>query len=157
MAKSKIVPVTIMIDTREQLPYFFKDYPCNVTRRALKSGDYSIHGYENEVTIERKSKEDLFQSLGKERDRFHREFQRLSEYRYSALVIESSLNGLLEQPGYSRMNPSSVINSVISWGLKYGVQIYFADNRKLAECLIYKIFYHYVSNQVRETKELLKV
>lgn len=153
----KLSKLTIIIDTREQLPYLFKDYPCNVIKKGLKSGDYSLQGYENEITIERKSKEDLFQSLGRGRERFEKEFQRLSKYKYSALVVESSLNGLLEQPGYSRMNPSSVINSVISWGLKYGVQIYFSDNRKLTECLIYKIFYHYVNNQVRETKELLKV
>jgi ERCC4-type nuclease len=54
----------IVIDSREQMPYLFIDYPCSTKRRGLSTGDYSLEGYEEEICIERKSKSDLYSSLG---------------------------------------------------------------------------------------------
>ena len=51
---------TIIVDTRENLPYLFHGYTCGMKRSGLKTGDYSIEGYESAICIERKSKEDLY-------------------------------------------------------------------------------------------------
>jgi len=56
---------TIIVDSREQKPYLFGGYTCGVKKSGLKTGDYSIEGYENSICVERKSKEDLYSSLGK--------------------------------------------------------------------------------------------
>ena len=48
--------------------------------------------------MERKSKEDLYQSLSWERDRFSRECARLSEFKYPYLIIEASLKDILNPP-----------------------------------------------------------
>ena len=140
---------TILSDTRENLPYTFNGYNCEVKRIGLKTGDYSIEGYENEICIERKSKADLFGSLGKGRERFEREFERLSKIEYKALVIEASLSSCLMGSEYSLMQPSAVLNSLVSWGIRYRVQIYFADNRQLAECLVYRIMEKFLYNKNR--------
>lgn len=142
---------TILIDSREKLPYFFADYTCGFKRAGLHTGDYSIEGYESQIAIERKSKEDLYMSLGRERDRFEREFQRLSKFEYAALIIESSLSGLLKPPARSQMKPMAVIQSLISWSIRYGVNIYFADSRKLAESLIYSICEKFIYNKIKNT------
>ncbi len=136
----------ILIDNREQLPYFFKGYPVEVKTCHLKTGDYSIEGYEAKITVERKSKQDLYMSLGRERDRFEAEFQRLREFEYAALVIESSLSGLLVPPARSQMNPKSIIQSLISWSIRYEVYVFFSDNRTYSECLIYSLFEKYLYN-----------
>lgn len=138
--------MTILIDTREQLPYFFKGYPVEVKTCHLKTGDYSLEGYSEKITVERKSKADLYMSLGRERDRFEAEFCRLREFDYAALVIESSLSGLLIPPFKSRMNPKSIIQSLISWSIRYGVYVFFSDNRHYSECLIYSLFEKYLYN-----------
>jgi ERCC4-type nuclease len=136
----------ILIDQREKLPYCFTGYPVEVKRAHLKTGDYSLEGHSGKITVERKSKEDLYMSLGRERDRFEAEFQRLREFEYTALVIESSLSGLLIPPFRSRMNPKSIIQSLISWSIRYGVHVFFSDNRTYSECLIYSLFEKYLYN-----------
>ena len=140
----------IVIDTREQRPYGFTEYNCKLRRNCLKTGDYSIEGYESSICVERKSKEDLYQSLGNGRKRFKKEFQRMAEYEYRALVIEATLQDLMIPPNYSSMAASSVINSVISWGIRYGVQVYFAGSRILGECLTYRILEKFLYNKNRK-------
>ena len=51
----------VVIDTREQLPYEFED---SITR-TLQTGDYSIFGYEDQITVERKTKADAYGTIGK--------------------------------------------------------------------------------------------
>jgi ERCC4-type nuclease len=146
---------TIIIDSREQMPYLFIDYPCSTKRRGLSTGDYSIENHEGEICIERKSKSDLYSSLGNGRKRFEKEFSRMRDYGFKALVIESSLQDTLTPPPRSRMNPNSVYASIISWGIRYGVHIFFADNRQLAENLIYQIFDKFIYNKNRkQSKEM---
>ena len=137
---------TILIDQREKRPYSFAGYPVDVQTCHLKTGDYSLEGHSENITVERKSKADLYMSLGRERDRFEAEFLRLSKFEYAALVIESSLSGLLIPPFKSRMNPKSIIQSLISWSIRYRVYVFFSDNRHYSECLIYSLFEKYLYN-----------
>ena len=81
---------TIAIDTREQQPYAF----VGAVTKTLPTGDYSIVGLEDRVTVERKSKVDAYGSLGHGRARFRREFERLSRLDYAGVVIEDTVQGL---------------------------------------------------------------
>lgn len=135
---------TIIVDTREQKPYEFETYPVTTIRNGLITGDYSIEGYEDRIAVERKSKSDLFQSLGSGRKRFEREFERLAEFEYAALVIEDTWEGLRTPPERTLMNYKSVMNSLVSWGIKYKVQVFPVGSRRLAECMIYRIFEKYL-------------
>jgi len=130
----------IIVDSREQRPYEFEH---SVTS-GLPSGDYSILGYEypsgdHSIAIERKSKSDAYGTIGRGRKRFIRELERLSKYDYAAILIESSLQDFLKVPKFSEMNPRSAINSLISWSIRYGVHVWFADNRILGKTLVYRI------------------
>ena len=129
----------VITDSRERTPYIFKN---SITRK-LHTGDYSIEGYEYQVCVERKTKIDAYQTFGKGRTRFIKELQRMSEFEYSAIVIESSLSSFLVPPYFSRMNPKSCIMSLISWSIKYGVHVYFADNRELGMKLTKNILEKY--------------
>lgn len=132
--------ITILCDTREQLNYTFKKYPCKVERVALKTGDYSLKGYEkNGITIERKSLQDLYQSFGQGRERFEREWIRMQDFEYAAIVIESTLTGILTPPQYTQMLPRVIIQSLISWSIKYHVNVIYSDSRELSECYIFSL------------------
>jgi DNA excision repair protein ERCC-4 len=139
--------LNIVVDTREQKPYQFKKYDCTCEVKTLKTGDYSISGLENEIAIERKSKSDLFGSLGSGRKRFEREFQRLQVIKYPVLLVESSLYDLFKPIIFSKMKPIAVVNSVISWSIKYSVHVFFGCNRELSESLAYRILEKYYSNK----------
>ena len=132
-------PILVVVDSREQKPYRFQR---SVTR-ALRSGDYSVEGLETQVVVERKSKEDAYSSLGRDRERFEREFRRLADFEYAAVIVEAGLSDFLEPPAFSRMHPHAAINTLVSWSVKYGVHVFFADSRRLARALTYRILEKY--------------
>ena len=132
---------TIIIDSREQAAYTFaniKPDPPEVIYKALESGDYSIEGYEDKVGIERKTLADAFQSFGRNRKRFEREFERLSKFEYAALVIEAGLGDIFKYPpAHSQMNPKAVFHTLISWSVYYRVFVWPAPDRIFGEKLTY--------------------
>ena len=142
----KKLPFTIVIDTREQRPYKF-DHPTPVA--GLKTGDYSILGYENKICIERKSKEDAYGTIGAGRHRFERELERMVWYDYAAIVIESTLKGFLSPPTYSGLHPNSAINSLVSWSVRYNVHVFFCGSRRYASALTFRILEKYWKYQQR--------
>ena len=148
-------PYTILVDSREQLPYEFANMQCSNGKtawaiatvvRGLPSGDYTFDGLEHEVVVERKSLSDLYGSLGKKgRDRFKAEFVRMNELKFAAVVIEAELADVfLNKPPYSRLSPKSVIRTYLAWSQRYTkVHWYFAINREVAERMTFLILDRY--------------
>ena len=130
---------TIVVDNREQRPYQFP----GVVVQALPTGDYSIVGLIDRVTIERKTKTDAYSSLGKNRARFRREVERLAEFDYAAVVIEDSVPGFLRRPPHSKMNPKSAICSLLAWSVRYGIPVFFAGDRVHGQALTHKLLQMY--------------
>jgi len=130
---------TIAIDTREQRPYEF-DGAQVVT---LPTGDYSIVGLEDRVTIERKTRTDAYGSLGYGRARFRREFERLTEYDYAVVVVEDTVSGFLHRPAHSKMNPRSALGSLLAWSVRYRVPVFFAGDREHGRALTRKLLEMY--------------
>jgi ERCC4-type nuclease len=79
----------IVVDTREQAPLRFGAWPT--VAAGLRTGDYSIEGFEDRVAVERKGLSDLFTCVGRERPRFERELVRLAAMDYGAVVLEATL------------------------------------------------------------------
>lgn len=136
----------VAIDTREQRPYAF---PCPTVRKKLNSGDYSVLGMESLVAVERKSKVDAYGTIGKGRDRFVSELERLSEMEYAAIVVESSMAEFVIPPEASRLNPKSAINSLIAWSIRYGVHVFFADSRIMGQTVTLRILEKFYREKTR--------
>jgi DNA excision repair protein ERCC-4 len=130
----------VAVDTREQKPYSFPRYEL----KALPAGDYSLVGYEDQVAVERKTKADAYASLGRERARFKREFERLAALRYAAVVIEASLEDFLHPPPFTQMNPKAAVNTLIGWSVKYRVCVFFAGGRATGKAVTYRILEKYL-------------
>ncbi len=129
---SKIAPFTIIVDTREQLPYRFEDVRINRKKsfvwaktKTLSTGDYSIAGFENKICVERKSLVDLYGTLGTGRGRFEREFERMQEMDTALVVIEATWkeiafpnvndDGTENFNWNSSLSPNSVLGTMFSW------------------------------------------
>ena len=137
----------IVVDTREQAPYSF---PSMVVA-TLKSGDYSVQGFESEVCVERKSHADAYGTIGNGRERFRRELERMAAMEYAAIVIESSLKDFLSPPPYSALNPKSAIGSLLSWSVKYGVHVFFAGDRAHGQAVTAKLLEKFHQYKVEGT------
>jgi hypothetical protein len=130
-------PFTIAIDTREQSPFHFiglradskhkyRPLVIDTETKTLKTGDYSIVGLESEITIERKSKDDAFQTFTRDRERFERELIRMQSMRVTKVVIECSWEEMLAGPkriGQTELHSETlgytVICSIEAWSQRF--------------------------------------
>lgn len=148
MAKRQPSSLVVVVDTREKTPYLFESLGAQMVRRKLDSGDYSAAGYESRIAIERKTKADAYGCLGKQRARFKREIERLAGYEYAAIVIECSFSDFLRNPpATSQMSPRAAVNSLLSWSVRYGVHVWFADERDLGEAMTLRLLEKFVKDR----------
>ena len=139
---------TICIDTREQAPWCFPEGQ-QVVRTGLPSGDYSLLGYENVVSIERKSLDDLVGTIIHHRKRFMNELHRLSSYRRRLVAIEGNVEDILEHRYNSEAHPFSVLGSVISLQATFNTAFCFWGSRQHAEFMGLKWLEHVAARTKR--------
>lgn len=134
----------IVIDSREQLPYEFEGH--EKVRAGLKTGDYSLEGYESRVCVERKSKEDMYGVVGAGRKRFVRELERMVQYERRFIVIEADLATFAIPPPRTRVDSRMAVGSVLSWCVAYNVPVLWCGDRRYAERVVVRLlaaFYKY--------------
>ena len=149
-----MVEKTILIDTREQQPFNFGQIPVFV--KTLKTGDYSILGFENEISIERKSIPDLVQTLTRGHQRFKKEIQRSMQMNYFAILIEGSAYGLLtnqwQGSQHTKVSGQTIFKILCTIHHKYKIPFFFAE-RHIAPSLINTLFDSYLNSKNSIKKE----
>ena len=143
---------SVVIDTREQLPYVFSGI-STVTHK-LDAGDYSVSGYESEISIERKSVSDFYGSITRGRERFKSMLKRLHGYRFKGIVIEEKEDDVLcpEMFG-SGIHRNSIYASIISFEVRYGVHMYYGDHNECENKILNWLIYFY-NMRKKEKKEV---
>lgn len=145
----------ILVDTREQLEWEFKGF--ETIKKTLKTGDYSVRfldqDFDNEIIIERKELNDFVGCCGINRERFEKELERSMDVPHFFIIIEGSWKEIEMSNYHSKINPNSVIGSILSWQIKYGAQIILAENRTRAKRLALKIFESFLKNKTKNKKE----
>lgn len=128
----------VIIDTREQRPLALTlPESAEITRRVLTSGDYSLEGLEDVISIERKSLDDWIGTILNARGRFCRELERLQTYCYAAVVIEGSLCDILSGRYKSKIKPDSLFGMGCQLMLQYSpVHFIYAHDRPHATRLV---------------------
>lgn len=116
----------LLVDTREKASYdfrLFRRWFAGIERRTLRVGDYSIAGLEGKVAVERKSVEDLFNCCSPfgSRDAFVRACVRMGTLDFAALVIEGSLEEVLDGTGWSGMHPNAVLGTLQALAVRWGI------------------------------------
>ena len=150
----RCVELVLVADTREQAPYQFEKYRCELGCASLPTGDYSIAGLEDRAAIERKTLDDLISCLmGDNRERFQRELARLRGYDVAAVVIEASMEDAREHRYRSKMEPHAVLQSILAFQVRYGVSFIWAGSREGGEYVTYWM----LSKFMRETEMKYRV
>jgi ERCC4-type nuclease len=137
---TKLVPLpSVIIDSREQLPYTFERFSNWVGKTVtdgLKTADYSLIGYESIIAVERKTLCDIVGSLMSGRERFLREMERLSTFKYKCLVIEATREDLKTPYDFAKAvkaHPNGIVGSLDALSVKYGIPVHYGCNRELSE------------------------
>lgn len=88
-------PFTIIVDTREQIPWEFGFHVTS--KRKLDTGDYSIEGLEDKLTIERKrSVSEIANNITE--SRFKDVLERMSKIPHKFILMEFDLEDVYNFP-----------------------------------------------------------
>lgn len=125
----------IVRDTRERKPWSFDDFNVSVIDRKLDTGDYTIDGYDNVFSVDRKSIDDLVGSLNPAsgRDRFRRELKRADKMYRFAVVVEGARRKIETEQYYSKIHPNVILGTIDSWTEAYNVEFIFCLDRREAQ------------------------
>ncbi len=126
----------LIIDSNEKDdPLFLHHPPKRLTFIIdhLETGDYSVKGFENQITIERKKIPDLLGCLGNDRERFKREIERMKSFEWRAIVVQGAESDLYQYHDFSQMEPESVRQQLVSINIRHNLQFYYNQNREQLE------------------------
>lgn len=131
---------TVIRDTREKNGhgwYFDEDeyYIAGTEVCGLRTGDYSIKGYENKICLERKaSTGEISQNLVDKA--FERELERMTSFMHRVIICEFDMYDIIHFPTNSgipqrlwpklRMGGEFLLKRISEYSIKYGVPIFFA-------------------------------
>lgn len=149
MGRSSISPadITAVQDAREQRPLDLS--PLKTVIGTLQTADYTVLGLQEYIAIERKSLPDLLGCIGRERERFEKEIQRLLAYETRAIVVEATwteleagewLLGTNRYPWKSRVNANAAVGSVLGWVAR-GIPILFVGDHERAGKFVARILF----------------
>lgn len=147
----------IVVDTREQTPFTFGGFDCEVVAGTLSTGDYSLVGLSDRCAVERKSLDDLMGCLtGEGRERFERELARARGLGAFAVVIEASFQDMAEGRYRSKMKPHAALQSVLAFTVRYGCPFIWAGTRAGAEYAAYHLLRHYLRSAQDRLQAIVK-
>lgn len=164
------LPFVVIVDTAEKMPWTFTGFEADkdqgggriiVPRRRehLETGDYSIQGFEETLTVERKSFSDLIGTLAGGRARFEREHERMRAMGpgNAVVMVEGSWSDVFSSDWDSGLLPKTVHRTALSWFNKYGVPWFFFGTRRLAEesCLRYLQLWYRHESEERRSREVV--
>ena len=134
--------IVITTDTREQLFLDFTKFRgVSSVRGTLKTGDYSIQGYEDQITFERKSVQDLVGTLTSGHTRFLREMERMRSFKAKYILIEHTpdiLYNYCAKHGWQRKF-NTIIQSLLAYACHYQCRVRFCKDREdMAEYIVKK-------------------
>tara|TARA_R110002167_G_scaffold93413_1_gene250358 strand:+ start:677 stop:1192 length:516 start_codon:yes stop_codon:yes gene_type:complete len=144
---------TVIQDTREKSGWFFSPYDqCEGMEIAtMKTGDYTLKGYEDVVCVERKaSVAEIAMNLGKKKKPFQEEMERMKDFPFSFLILEFNMDDVIEYPkgstvpknarGKVRITGKYLLKSLMEFQIWHDTNILFCGNKRNAFLVANSIF-----------------
>jgi ERCC4-type nuclease len=148
--------ITIICDTREQNSLSFHGFRgVKTVRSGLKTGDYSIEGYEDQITFERKSVQDLVGTLIGGHQRFLKEMERMQAFKAKYILIEHTPTILFQycmKHGWEKKF-NTIIQSLLAYAHHYQVRVRFCKDREdMADYIVKKTREFLNANSTKDSK-----
>ena len=149
-------PYTVIKDSREQDGFTFEAFKGRYTAcdgmvvQKLDTGDYSIVGLEDKLCIERKGRlSELAINLGSDKARFFREIERMKPFPFKFIVLEFSLEELMNFPEGSdipkekwasiKITNKYMLKMIVEFQMYDNIHVIFAGNRRNAKLVVNSI------------------
>lgn len=125
--------LTLILDTREQDGLDFSKFrDTYVVRQGLKTGDYSVQGFEDKLCFERKSVADLVGTLIGGHERFLREMERMKDFEVAYILVEHTAGAVYRycaKQGWE-LKFDTIIQSLLAYAYHYHVRVRFCKDRE---------------------------
>jgi len=146
----------VIKDTREQLGWEFNPSPSceGMTIATLKTGDYSLEGFEDKFVIERKGDLSEF-SMNITQKRFHSELERLESFELPFVILEFTMEDIYKFPQSTQIPPSKyqlikitpqfIVKALLDIEVQFKTKIILAGKfgREVASSLFKRVCEHY--------------
>ena len=151
---------TVIRDTREKDGFGWEFGPNELFSptliKKLDSGDYSLLGYEREISIERKKNTaELAKNIFE--PRFEKELKRLEDYKFSYIVCEFTYDDLLTFPVNSgipkklwwkvKMSSKFLHSTITRYLIQYHTKILFVG--KCGKDCVEQIFKSFINYEIK--------
>jgi ERCC4-type nuclease len=147
----------IYVDTREVKPLQFRH--LSVIRQTLGEGDYQICGI-SDWSVERKASLDELVGccVGKKRERFERELQRLRPYAFKRLLVVGATcdDDVLNYQYFSEIAPRAVLGSLDAWQAAFDLPFILVPTPQEAALTIERLAFYWCRRKEKEMNELTK-
>jgi ERCC4-type nuclease len=148
----KPTDLTAIVDTREQKPWHLN---MKMEKAALATGDYTIKGLESYVCVERKSLSDLVMCVGRERERFEKEMQRMLAYQRRYLVVEATWEDIEIGKWRSKVSSNAVYGSLVGWAER-GIHVCLQGDAHGCQRFVEHLFYMIARRRLMQLRALEK-
>jgi ERCC4-type nuclease len=125
----------IIIDTREKLPWLFAPEVAYTLREGLSAGDYSLRGFEDRVSVERKELNDLVGTLFFDWVRFKKELRKLAGYELACIAVEADIRDVADRKYTADIHPNSILGRCHAIYADYGIPTFFWGERVYARAM----------------------
>jgi len=162
MTKEPDPSFNVIVDTREKNPWQLTSSCIRDTiYKKIDAGDYTVEGLEDILCIERKmSVAEIAQNVTTKR--FVKALERMSECRFKYLLLEATLDDVINYPKGADLPPKALERVRITGGyvlrcinrmeVKYGIHFIFCGNRYNASWVATNIMKEAVRIIDNETK-----
>lgn len=124
------LPFKLIIDTREQKPL----WKNSCEKSCLKVGDYTTIKLIQKFVVERKSPQDLYQTITRGHERFKREIKRAIDLNIKMVVfVECTKKIFVDKKwsgGFKRKFPSSGLERIVNTlSIRYDLEFVWCNSR----------------------------
>lgn len=146
--------IIIIEDSREQTPLDFSGFRgVESVRQGLKTGDYSVQGFEDKLCFERKAIGDAVSTLISGHTRFLKEMERMKGFDEKYILIEHSpsiLYNYCARHGWQNKF-DIVIQSLLAYANHYKCRIRFCKDRQDMAAYIVRKSKEFIRKQNNES------
>jgi|LGVE01.1.fsa_nt_gb ERCC4-type nuclease len=120
----------LIVDPNEQQPLFSEKLTPGIplAKHVLRTGDYSIDGFVERYTIERKKISDLY-TLVVDKNHTIDKIDEMANHCFACLLIEASEDDIMHGSRYTRIKPACVYGFLMSLQTRFGIHVYISNNR----------------------------
>jgi hypothetical protein len=113
-----------------------------IVHSVLPVGDYTIFGHETRVIVERKDPKDLIQSLLSRREGFEERVEKMSQFKYAAIVVEGTLPAVIRKSNIT--SKKSIFRTYLAWSMRFqNIHWYFMEDFRDGEICTFRFLERY--------------